>query len=162
MCVWIRFGLHFMVQIIQVIDQTTHAIYKFLFEYVLWAKCNIYAEIICFIAHIHIFVYSVFYIYLYIHADTKIFSLSNRKRQVVKFLAHHVAVEMEDIFCQLTMVFYSCKIRMQTRRRDQLIFYRFKCGRCCMITVPVKNVFWRLPTKSFSCSIKIEPYSVYK
>ena len=99
---------------------------------------------------------------IYIYADTKIFSLSNRKLQVVKFPAHHVAVEMEEIFCQLTMVFYSCKIRMQTRRRDQLSFYRFKCGRCCMITVPVKNVFWRLPTKSFSCSIKIEPYSVYK
>ena len=71
----------------------------------------------------------------------KIFSMSNRKLQVVKFLAHHVAVEMEEIFCQLTMVFYSCKIRMQTRRRDQLSFYRFKCGRCCMITVPVKMYF---------------------
>ena len=156
MCVWIRFGLHFMVQIIQVIDQTTHAIYKFLFEYVLWAQCNIYAEIICFIIHIY-----VFELPLYI-CRQKIFSMSNRKLQVVKFLAHHVAVEMEEIFCQLTMVFYSCKIRMQTRRRDQLSFYRFKCGRCCMITVPVKNGFWRLSTKSFSCSIKIELYSVYK
>jgi len=97
-----------------------------------------------------------------IYADTKTLSLSNRKLQAIKFPTHHVAVEMEEIFCQLTMVFYSCKIRMQTRRRDQLSFYRFKCGRCCMITVPVKNGFWRLSTKSFSCSIKIELYSVYK
>ena len=111
--------------------------------------------------HIYIFLYISYYIFIYTYR-LKLFSLSNRKCQVVKFLAHHVAVEMEEIFCQLTMVFYSCKIRMQTRRRDQLSFYRFKCGRCCMITVPVKNVFWRLPTKSFSCSIKIELYSVYK
>ena len=106
--------------------------------------------------------YTYFRIFRVIYADTKTLSLSNRKLQAIKFPTHHVAVEMEEIFCQLTMVFYSCKIRMQTRRRDQLSFYRFKCGRCCMITVPVKNGFWRLSTKSFSCSIKIELYSVYK
>ena len=124
----------------------------------------IYMPRLCVSQHLYLYICNThtYFRIMYIYSDTKIFSLLTRKRQVVKFLAHHVAVEMEEIFCQLTMVFYSCKIRMQTRRRDQLSFYRFKCGRCCMITVPVKNGFWRLSTKSFSCSIKIELYSVYK